>query len=59
MVISEGDLRRAITLLQSVSRLKGEEMITKQDILEVGGVSRFSMKFDWLIWFCCQIIFLF
>lgn len=38
MVISEGDLRRAITLLQSVSRLKGEEMITKQDILEVGGV---------------------
>lgn len=38
MEVSDGDLRRAITLLQSVSRLKGEEKITKQDILEVGGV---------------------
>ncbi|XP_014788076.1 replication factor C subunit 4 [Octopus bimaculoides] len=36
--VSEGDLRRAITLLQSVSRLKGEEQITKQDILEVAGI---------------------
>ncbi|GAB1606420.1 replication factor C subunit 4-like [Argonauta hians] len=35
--VADGDLRRAITLLQSVSRLKGEEYISKQDILEVAG----------------------
>lgn len=35
---SQGDLRRAITLLQSASHLKGSEVITGQDILEIAGV---------------------
>lgn len=36
---SQGDLRKAITLLQSASHLKGSEEITGQDILEIAGVS--------------------
>ena len=36
--VSEGDLRKAITFLQSVSRLKGSEEVTKGDILEIAGV---------------------
>lgn len=35
---SQGDLRKAITLLQSASHLKGSEMVTGQDILEIAGV---------------------
>ncbi|KAK3095174.1 hypothetical protein FSP39_011045 [Pinctada imbricata] len=38
MYTSEGDLRKAITYLQSASRLKGEESISKQDIYEIAGV---------------------
>ena len=36
--VSEGDLRKAITFLQSVSRLKGSEDVTEGDILEIAGV---------------------
>lgn len=39
MYTSEGDLRKAITYLQSAARLKGEEEITKKDIYEIAGVS--------------------
>ncbi|XP_035692736.1 replication factor C subunit 4-like [Branchiostoma floridae] len=35
---SEGDLRKAITYLQSAHRLKGEDAITEKDILEITGV---------------------
>ena len=37
--VSEGDLRKAITFLQSVSRLKGAEEVTEGDIMEIAGVS--------------------
>ena len=37
--VSEGDLRKAITFLQSVSRLKGAEEVTQEDIMEIAGVS--------------------
>lgn len=36
---SEGDLRKAITLLQSAHRLKGEEAVTLEDIADISGVS--------------------
>ncbi len=36
---SEGDMRKAITTLQSSGRLKGEDTITKADIYEIAGVS--------------------
>ena len=36
--VSEGDLRKAITFMQSVSRLKGSEEVTEEDILEIAGV---------------------
>ncbi|GFR07576.1 replication factor C subunit 4 [Trichonephila clavata] len=36
--ISEGDLRKAITLLQSAHRLKGEEGISVEDIADISGV---------------------
>ncbi|XP_022093399.1 replication factor C subunit 4-like [Acanthaster planci] len=35
---SEGDLRKAITFLQSAYRLRADEDITVQDIYEIGGV---------------------
>ncbi|CAL1289570.1 unnamed protein product, partial [Larinioides sclopetarius] len=35
---SEGDLRKAITLLQSAHRLKGDEGITVNDIADISGV---------------------
>lgn len=35
---SEGDLRKAITFLQSASRLKAEDTITQADIYEIAGV---------------------
>lgn len=38
MYTSEGDLRKAITFLQSAARLKGDNKITKQDIYEIAGV---------------------
>lgn len=41
MNISEGDLRRAITLLQSASQLKSGEEITKEDLYNLAGVSAF------------------
>lgn len=38
---SGGDLRRAITTLQSCARLKNEgEPVTEQDVIEVTGVSK-------------------
>ena len=39
MNVSEGDLRRAITLLQSASQLKFGEEITKEDLYNLAGVS--------------------
>lgn len=42
--ISQGDLRKAITLLQSAHRLKGNLGINLDDILEIGGV----IPFKWL-----------
>ncbi|XP_067669616.1 replication factor C subunit 4-like [Haliotis asinina] len=38
METSEGDLRKAITYLQSSSRLKGEEAITEEVVWEIAGV---------------------
>lgn len=38
MNVSEGDLRRAITLLQSASQLKFGEEITKEDLYNLAGV---------------------
>ena len=35
---SEGDMRKAITTLQSAARLKGKDGVTKADIVEVAGV---------------------
>ena len=35
---SEGDLRKAITYLQSAHRLKGDDGITENDIFEIAGV---------------------
>lgn len=37
--VSEGDLRKAITYLQSAARLNGEAEITEGTILEIAGVS--------------------
>ena len=41
---SEGDLRKAITFLQSASRLKPEDTITQADIFEIAGVGNFSIR---------------
>jgi len=35
---SEGDMRKAITSLQSAARLRGKDGVTKADIVEVAGV---------------------
>ena len=35
----EGDLRKAITYLQSVARLRGSETVTRADVFDVAGVS--------------------
>lgn len=40
----QGDLRKAITLLQSASHLKGSEMVSGQDIVEIAGVSKTSLQ---------------
>lgn len=41
---SGGDLRKAITSLQSVTRLKGKDVeITIDDVVEVTGVSEYSL----------------
>lgn len=37
--VSEGDLRKAITLLQSTARLSAEKEITESIVLEIAGVS--------------------
>ena len=41
---SEGDMRKAITCLQSAARLKGQEEVTKEDVYEIAGVSLSSLK---------------
>lgn len=47
---SGGDLRRAITTLQSCGRLKNEgEPITEQDVVEVTGVSSTFLIISFLI----------
>jgi len=40
---SEGDMRKAITTLQSAARLKGKDGVTKADIVEVAGVIALCM----------------
>lgn len=37
--VSEGDLRKAITLLQSTARLSAEKEITESLVMEIAGVS--------------------
>ena len=37
---SEGDMRKAITYLQSAARLKTDETVTKADIYEIAGVGQ-------------------
>lgn len=41
---SQGDLRKAITLLQSTSHLKGSEEVTAQDVIEIAGVSPMTTR---------------
>jgi replication factor C subunit 2/4 len=36
--VSEGDLRKAITYLQSVARLKGSEEVEEGDVIEIAGI---------------------
>lgn len=38
--VSEGDLRKAITYLQSAARLNSEQEITEKIIIEIAGVSQ-------------------
>ena len=44
MGVCEGDLRRAITLLQSASQLKVGEEITKEDFYNLAGVGTVSLS---------------
>ncbi len=41
--VSEGDLRKAITLLQSAARLSVDKEITEHAVTEIAGVSRASV----------------
>ena len=41
LYVSEGDMRKAITYLQSVARLKGEETLTKSDVYDIAGVRNY------------------
>ena len=43
MSTSEGDMRKAITTLQSAARLKAGNDILKEDIYEIAGVGDFVM----------------
>ena len=38
VMTSEGDMRKAITYLQSAARLKGGDKISTDDIMEIAGV---------------------
>jgi replication factor C subunit 2/4 len=38
--VSGGDMRKAITLLQSCSRWRGDEHVTAQDVTDISGVSK-------------------
>ncbi|XP_062521686.1 replication factor C subunit 4-like [Corticium candelabrum] len=51
MDVSEGDLRKAITLLQSAHRLKGGEIVMEGDIIEIAAVIP-SERLDLLIDTC-------
>ena len=42
LIASEGDLRRAITFLQSIANLNSEACPTIEDIYEITGVSIFN-----------------
>jgi len=48
-VTSEGDMRKAITTLQSAARLRGAEAITKADIVEISGVGTLQTC-NWNLW---------
>ncbi len=52
LYVSEGDMRKAITYLQSVARLKGEETLTKADVYEIAGVRPMHLS----LVFCCMEI---
>lgn len=41
--VSQGDLRKAITYLQSAASLKSEEGITQDDIMEIAGVRKYLL----------------
>lgn len=43
LVTSEGDMRKAITTLQSAARLKMNENVTKEDIIEIFGVMEYLL----------------
>ena len=47
---SEGDMRKAITTLQSAARLKGKEGVTKADVVEVAGVIVIPMSNYFSLW---------
>ncbi|XP_061170521.1 replication factor C subunit 4-like [Saccostrea echinata] len=51
MDTSEGDMRKAITYLQSAARLKGDEEVTQGDVYEIAGVIK-DDKIDQLIKVC-------
>ena len=52
---SEGDMRKAITTLQSAARLKGREGVTKADIVEVAGVkSSVCLLWRFILMLNCQ-----
>lgn len=44
--ISEGDLRQAITVMQSCARLKGKDKITEDDIVEISNLVPEGLVFD-------------
>ena len=52
LVTSEGDMRKAITTLQSTARLKAGEKITKQDVTEIAGVCGHSLHIHLLSLHC-------
>ncbi len=57
MRVSGGDMRKAITYLQSAARLRGEDTVTEEDIREISGVSSVVHKlFIWELGVCMAFI---
>ena len=53
VLTSEGDLRKAITSLQSCARLRGDVEIAKDDVYEISGV--IPEKYLEVLLECCQL----